>query len=455
MINKKRFATLIYASIILPLLATECLSQTYYVSQSGSNKNPGTSWNSAWKTLQHAGKKAIAGDTVIIRAGQVPYKYLPILNSGSEGKPIIFRGESPTDKPVITGAKQVTNWKPGSTANIWTSASKQQPTLLIQDKLALKKASSPECLDGNWYWHKGRIYLKTTEKHPDKSDIWRSFAAGGAVIRSQSWIELHDLHFWFGGGAGVSIRHGNHIKLKNLTAQWHWIGIDINGKSSHNLIDGCVVKNNGAGVYLRLGASHNTVKNCLATKNGNLPWWTKGDRPGIGIGEKGPNIGNIIEDNEVSYNGGPYSDPGLMAYDAPNTILRRNNVHHNYGYGLFVTIASHHTLVEDNKILSNGIPAVQAKLKGMSGFGIRHSHDVVVKNNLILDNHVSSDSRWPGKMLGPKGGLDIRGHRNQNMTNLKFINNKISGTIGGPNVYIDKKANLSGLLFEPVGQSPL
>ena len=427
---------------------------TYYVTQNGNNKHSGTSWDSSWKTLQHAGKKASAGDTVVIRKGQSPYKYLPIRNSGKPNKPIVFKGESSTDKPIITGAKRVKNWKKSAYQTVWTTLSKNKPHRVLENDEALKKASTVECLDGQWFWDKQKLYYKPSDKKPSAHNVWMSFAAGGAVIRSQSWIELHNLHFWFGAGAGVSIRNGHHVKLNNITAQWHWIGIDLSANSSHNTIENCTVSNNGSGIYLRRGSHHNSVRNCLSSKNGNLPWWTKGDRAGIAIGEKGPNIGNIIENNEVSYNGAPYSDPGVTAYDAPNTLIRNNNIHHNYGFGLFVTIASHNTTVSNNKINFNGIPAVQAKLKGMSGLSIRHSHDVLIENNEIIGNHVSSDSRWPNIMMGPKGGVDVLGHPGQDMTNIKFINNIVSGTVGGPNFRIDRKANLSGLVIIPKKQAP-
>ena len=79
---------------------------------------------------------------------------------------------------------------------------------------------------------------------------------------------------------------------------------------------------------------------------------------------------------------------------------------------------------------------------------------VLVENNRIIDNWVAPDSRWPGKGLGPKGGLDLQGHPDQDMTDIVFRNNQVSGTRGGPDVYISSAPNTRGLVIEPATQAP-
>jgi parallel beta-helix repeat protein len=445
---------LIFGLLSVLLGSTASNAANYYVAQTGSNRSSGTSWDSAWRTLEHAGKMAGPGDTVTIRKGAEPYRYLPIGNSGTEGKSIVFRGELPTDRPIITGARRIDKWRKSEHPGVWRSSYEKKVTMLMEDGNYLGPADSPRCLRGGWYWDGEQIYYRPSDESPDKHEIWINGASGGAVMRSQSWLELRDLHFWFGGGAGVSIKNGHHILIDNVRVEWHWRGIDLQGNSTHNIVDGCDVSNNREGIYLSFGASHNAVRNCSVTNNGNLPIWTEGDRAGIAIGVKGPNRGNVIENNEVSYNGGTYSDPGLIAYEAPDTIIRNNNVHHNYGNGLYVTIHSDGSRVVGNRVAFNGIPAIQSGEKGVAGLSIRVSRDVLVENNHIINNHVSRDSRWPGKGLGPRGGLDVQGLPGQDMTNLVFRNNIISGTVGGPDFYINPAPDLRGLKIAPREQAP-
>ncbi|RYZ96507.1 MAG: DUF1565 domain-containing protein, partial [Moraxellaceae bacterium] len=73
---------------------------TYYVAPTGSDSNNG-SLNSPWKTVQYAVNKAVAGDTVNVRAGTYP-ETINITRSGSAavGQRIIFRNY-PGERPVL------------------------------------------------------------------------------------------------------------------------------------------------------------------------------------------------------------------------------------------------------------------------------------------------------------------------------------------------------------------
>jgi hypothetical protein len=79
------------------------IGANYYVAPTGSNSNNG-SLSSPWKTIQYAVSKAIAGDTVNVRAGTYP-EVVTITRSGSAaaGQRIIFRNY-PGEHPVIDAA---------------------------------------------------------------------------------------------------------------------------------------------------------------------------------------------------------------------------------------------------------------------------------------------------------------------------------------------------------------
>jgi len=77
-------------------LAVEALEaryvlSTYYVAPGGNNNNSGTS-AAPWQTLQFAADRVVAGDTVIVRAGNYAGFYLE--TDGTASKPITFHGEN-------------------------------------------------------------------------------------------------------------------------------------------------------------------------------------------------------------------------------------------------------------------------------------------------------------------------------------------------------------------------
>ncbi len=432
----------------------QALSATsYFISQEGSDRNDGRAWDSAWRTIQHAAKVAVAGDTVIIRAGARPYKgSIIIANSGTEKEPITFRGEDAAQPPVITGGTLETRWKPHTATGIWTITTGARSKLLTEDGVRLEAASSPSLTDGNWHWTNDTLFYKPTSGEPDHHEVWRTSHGGGIVIAGKSWIKIQDIECRIGLNACVTIKNGNHNTLSRIKSSGYWRGVDITDGSEHNIVEDSLFEENAEGVYIRMDSSFNTVRRCHATRNGNLPHSTKGDRGGILIGTSGINTGNIIEHCEISFNGGPYSDPGLMAYQAPKSILRHNHVHNNYGSGIFVTISSHYSLVSDNRVEKNGHLAARNGDKGIAALSVRRSHSVTVKDNEVLDNHVTPDSRWAGKDLGPRGGIDVRGIPTDNMKNITIVDNIVSRTTGGPDIYIPKGPKapyLGGLKITP------
>lgn len=96
------------ASLLLPAglpsapQVAQAAGDTYYVSPSGNDNNPGTS-ASPWKTLTKAGNAAQAGDTVIFKDGSYPGVLRPA-NSGTSANPITFRAQNRRDAKLIGNA---------------------------------------------------------------------------------------------------------------------------------------------------------------------------------------------------------------------------------------------------------------------------------------------------------------------------------------------------------------
>jgi parallel beta-helix repeat protein len=428
------------------------VDQTYYVSQDGNNHNSGLSWASAWRTLAHAARQVEPGDTVIIRKGSHPYRELFIERSGEPGRPIVFQGEPSFEPPVISGGDEIHGWTRSAISGVWEHDGAPRIAMVVEGHKALGKASSPHCIDGQWFWAADTLYYRPSDLTPTDHTVWAASRAGGIAIGDHSWIVIKNLYSWLGMGAGISVRRGQHDTISDVHVKWQWRGINIVG-GDYDTVENCLVNENREGIYLSAGSSFNVIRGCQALYNGNLPLWRKGDRGGIEIGGSGVNTGNTVENCNIAYNGGPGSDPGLIAYQSPRTLLKDNYVHDNYGSGLFVTIHSDKSRIIGNLIENNGVQAVRAGDKGISSLSIRRTRDVLVLDNRVISNYVSPDSPWPGKELGPKGGLDVQGLPRDNMTDIRLENNVVQGTVGGPNLYVSPKPNLNGFVITPASTS--
>jgi hypothetical protein len=86
------FACLVLlGALVLPTSARPAAT-TYYVDRGhsqASDSNPGTE-ALPWLTIQHAAQVAVAGDTVVVKAGAYPERVTP-QHSGVAGQPITFK----------------------------------------------------------------------------------------------------------------------------------------------------------------------------------------------------------------------------------------------------------------------------------------------------------------------------------------------------------------------------
>lgn len=442
----KNIVKLLWPVIIGNFYMVSVFAATFYVSAEGDDRNTGMSWSSAWRTLEKAGRTASAGDEVIIRRGREPFHYLPVSHSGTENQPIIFRGESQTRRPVVTGALQEFGWQKSDITGVWEVATSANPIIVVEDRHPIERATTRTAADGQWYWGNNRLSYRPTSGNPAEHKVWRASTGGGIQIGNNSWIRIENFDCWIGQGACVGIDKGEHNIVRNIHSQFYARGVQVRG-GQNNLIEDCIVQYNREGVYLLQGASHNTVRRCTAVSNGSAPVWKNGDRSGIAIGETGINVRNQLFDNEVAYNGGPDSDPGLIAYSAPETLIEGNLVHDNYAGGIVVGVFSDNSIVRNNRVIGNGRGVVLAGENNVSGLSVRRSRGVTVERNEILNNYVSmSDPDRYNDRTG--GGLDLKGNKEDNMKYCRFENNIVCGTKNGPDTYISSVPDTTGSIIE-------
>jgi len=102
-----KLKTLIIFILVLLFFALPKISQAtnYYVSTAGNDSSPGTQ-SQPWRTIQKAANTTVAGDTVIVRAGNYNER-IQVTKSGSSGAPITFQAE---ETVIMKGFKIVANY---------------------------------------------------------------------------------------------------------------------------------------------------------------------------------------------------------------------------------------------------------------------------------------------------------------------------------------------------------
>jgi len=78
--------------VALAVHPTRASGGTYYVATDGSDGNDGTSAATAWATIAYAAARAVAGDTIYVKAGDYGNETVIVGNSGTSNAPIRFEG---------------------------------------------------------------------------------------------------------------------------------------------------------------------------------------------------------------------------------------------------------------------------------------------------------------------------------------------------------------------------
>lgn len=105
--NIAKRALLLSLMVLLSLMG---YSVTYYVSNSGSDTNNGTSASTPWKTLSKVNAATFApGDQILFQRGSSFYGTLTPNYSGTSGNPITYGAYGTGANPVITGFTTITS----------------------------------------------------------------------------------------------------------------------------------------------------------------------------------------------------------------------------------------------------------------------------------------------------------------------------------------------------------
>ena len=248
---------------MLPLPLPESLGQTFYVSISGSDANPG-SVSAPWRTVQKALNTLLPGQVALLRAG-VYAQNLVMTRAGTALAPITIRNY-PGEQPVL---------RPGSGAsdNMPLQLGSGAAYVRFQG-LVLEGASGPSTTNVYAWGSAHDIELSSCE-------LRNSQRQGFFSEPTTSRIQLLGCYIHDNGGSGpVQLDH-------NIYIQGH----------SHLIAD-CLIKNapNGFGVQIYPSSDH-----LIVTEN----TITGAMRDGIIIGSDGTTTTSTLTltNNVVAYNG--------------------------------------------------------------------------------------------------------------------------------------------------------
>ncbi|MBS1632785.1 MAG: T9SS type A sorting domain-containing protein [Bacteroidetes bacterium] len=226
----------ILLSVIFSFLIVmgELFANTYYVSNTGNDANPGT-LAQPWKTVTYASTKSNPGDTIYIKAG-LYNESIVISKSGTQDKPVLFIGYKST---------------PGDA-----------PPVLVNrpDPYAAFSSSDMPTFDGG-----------------------NRTANNGLNCRNQKFLKIKNLqiqNYRYGliaGGASQDAgnNHYFNINIKSIgdvSASYNGMGIWLGSMgtlfSNNNFVDSCLVVNaaaEGIGIY----GNYNSVTGCKVYCNEN------------------------------------------------------------------------------------------------------------------------------------------------------------------------------------------
>ena len=86
------WSLVIIGVFVLVAMSLNCAAETYYVSTTGNDDNPGTEAQ-PWASLLRASASAAGGDVVIVQEGTYNLPQQDLWNGGEEGNPVVYQAQ--------------------------------------------------------------------------------------------------------------------------------------------------------------------------------------------------------------------------------------------------------------------------------------------------------------------------------------------------------------------------
>ncbi|GAA1137516.1 hypothetical protein GCM10009630_40660 [Kribbella jejuensis] len=374
--------------------------QTYSVEQTNpscSDTGPGTV-TTPFCSIGAATKKALAGDTILVGAGQYR-EQVQLTASGEPGAPITLRATSPS--AVVLGTNDVSDaagWSATST-NAWKHAFTPAPSQVFLDGQPLAKAtSSTTTTSGSWFYDTptATLYVDIGGANPATGHTVaagaRSFGIllrqvtdvnisgfavrqtnlSGVYLDTVQRVSLDTIDTAQSGAQGVTADNSANVTLSGVQASANLsIGIRLFNTTDSTVKASVTHENNFHGVSIQ-GGARDTVTGVTAYRNKRLS-----ARIAAGI-DVSSSAQNTVVDGNLSYSN---DDSGIESYTgATGTLVRRNVVYDNGDHGIDNFQATGSQVIS-NTVVSNATAGINFE-GGSSG--------ALTRNNVTMDNAVGS-----------------------------------------------------------------
>lgn len=419
------------------LLALLCLAPaswatTYYVSTSGKDTNSGTSLSAPLRTIQKAMDKAVAGDTVNVRAGTYREEVSVYRGGGTSGKFVTLQGYG-SEVPVLKGSELVTGWTLHS-GKIWKRTNwqynSQQVFVDLKDGPSLKQIGMPSgyytsyeypkklgsgvssMVAGSFYYDKGAkvLYVWLPDGSSPNNHKIEASTKRRVLFMGKPWIYVKNFKFRHSSSSafikqGIGVELSSNSVCDRCDIQYmDFAGISMGYlQTGAQLINSTISNNGNSGVNMPASYNFRVANNKISNNNTRnfYQFWHAG-----GIKAASKSYGKV-EFNEVNNNNG--TGVWFDYCNGGNQIIVRNNFIHNNGpveAGIFME-ASKNALIYNNVITNNE----------RRGIYISASNSMKVYNNTVYGTKTHAAIEVNGM---PRSG--------QTLTNNSVNNNIISHT---------------------------
>jgi parallel beta-helix repeat protein len=396
-----RLPKLLAVAVVLVALSATADAATLYVSLSGNNANAGT-LAAPFRTLNWAGAKAKAGDTVYVRGG-VYNETVNIMARGTAAAPIIFRSY-PGETAIYDGTG----------LNTTVLFSLNQTDYVTASNFEIRNASNI-AVSGWMTTHTS--FIDNVVHHAQRNGIYFGYDAPGsssdATIKGNqvyNCVLENTAHAMNGGWAStLSIHHTERAVVENNKV-WNNDGEAIAVILSNNVT---VTRNEtydnfSQGVFLD-NARNNVVDGNLIYSTGNTRYFRDG-YPGMGIAianesydYSNPSTGNTIINNIIvntrwGFLYGNFENGGGLK----NTVIANNTFYKSSTELININQDTHANSVVQNNIFYQ---------VGGTGVAVLQGTGVTFRNNHWYGGNPSGNTAGAGDVYGNPAFVNAGGVR--------------------------------------------
>jgi hypothetical protein len=400
-----------------PAIGTTSPSPTYtfYVANSGSDSNNGTSPATPWKTLAKLNTaKMLPGNSAGLQCGSVFREDLTLTQSGTASAPIGYGSYGSctgSNLPLISGADLLSTWSAQSEGayTAYYATETTAPAVVFEDNHRLTNAAAQTAMTvGSFFYNSvaQRVYVRTREDAaPGSHVIEASVRADVVTLGAASYVNITGIEADKGTQNGI-LAWGTltNVNLTGTVTNYSfgngiWFTANTGQAQNNVLIQNCTASYNGEDGVTKGNFGNNfVIEGCTTNYNAFDPQYTY--TGGIRF------ISDGTTDANRATNSGAKGNTAAFNGVNPDTGLPQTSDAGQEGMGVWCDTCGNGSFLTGNIAHDNAKNGVMLEFTGSTGtlsmteniayhnasIGILHSrrsHNDVVSNNTSYDNFVN------------------------------------------------------------------